>query len=85
MLRSGGVAALSTEFRIEGPGLATRASCASTSPSCGACSWMGSVGPRRPDRHDDLTETLAAPVPMEEAVADNRSGKRGGAATPTSS
>ena len=58
---AGGVAALSTEFRIEGPGLATRASCASTSPSCGACSWMGSGGPRRPDRHDDLTETLAAP------------------------
>ena len=44
VLRPGGVAALATEFRLEGPGMGDRACSASTSPSFAHCFSTGCGG-----------------------------------------
>ena len=78
VLRPGGVAALSTEFRIEGPGIGYPGLLRFDEPELRSLLLDGLWwDPADPIDTTISPETLAAPVPMEEAVADNRSGKRG--------
>jgi SAM-dependent methyltransferase len=78
VLRPGGVAALSTEFRIEGPHMGYPGLLRFDEPELRSLLLDGLWwDPADPIDTTISDETLAAPVPMEEAVADNQSGKRG--------
>jgi SAM-dependent methyltransferase len=78
VLRPGGVAALSTEFRIEGPHIGYPGLLRFDEPELRSLLLDGLWwDPADPIDTTISDETLAAPVPMEEAVADNESGKRG--------
>ena len=78
VLRPGGVVALSTEFRLEGPHMGFPGLLRFDEPELRSLLldrlWWDSASPWDTTISD---QTLAGPVPMKEAVGDLESGKRG--------
>ena len=78
VLRPGGIVALATEYRLDGPHMGYPGLLRFDEPELRSLLldglWWDSADPWDTGISD---ETLASPVPMEEAIADNTSGKRG--------
>jgi SAM-dependent methyltransferase len=78
VLRPGGVLALATEYRLEGPHMGYPGLLRFDEPELRSLLLDGLWwDPATPLDTTISEETLAASVPMKEAVADNQSGKRG--------
>src|SRR4051795_10221527 len=78
VLRPGGVAALATEFRLEGPGLGLPGLLRFDEPELRSLLLDGLWwDPATPLDMSISEETLGSTVPMEEAVADVEAGRRG--------
>jgi SAM-dependent methyltransferase len=78
VLRPGGVAALATEFRLEGPGIGYPGLLRFDEPELRSLLLDGLWwDPATPLDTSISPETVSSPVPMEEAIADVDANKRG--------
>jgi SAM-dependent methyltransferase len=78
VLRPGGVAALATEFRFEGPGMGEPGLLRFDEPELRSLLLDGLWwDPATPIDTTISKEALASPVPIEEAMADLQAGRRG--------
>jgi SAM-dependent methyltransferase len=78
VLRPGGVVALATEFRLDGPGIGGPGLLRFDEPELRSLLFDGLWwDPATPLRTTIDDETLADPVPFQEAMADQEAGRRG--------